>query len=125
MKKLSKNDIIFLHENLIEIYGGDEKIRDHNLLDLSANSPYQTFDGVDLYEGIIEKAVHLCFSLIMNHPFVDGNKRIGAHCLLILLDSNGITLDYQQDELIEIILDIASSRKNEEALLNWVKDHKL
>lgn len=48
MKKLSKNDIIFLHENLIEIYGGDKKIRDHNLLDLSANSPYQTFDGVDL-----------------------------------------------------------------------------
>lgn len=63
MKKLSKNDIIFLHENLIEIYGGDKKIRDHNLLDLSANSPYQTFDGVDLYEGIIEKAVHLCFLL--------------------------------------------------------------
>ncbi len=61
-----------------------------------------------------------------NEPsFCDGNKRIGAHCLLILLDGNGITLDYQQDELIEIILDIASSRKNEESLLNWVKDHKL
>ena len=123
MKKFSKEEIIIIHRFLVEQYGGDDNIRDHELLDLSINSPYQTFDGEYLYEGIVKKAVHLCYSLVMNHPFVDGNKRIGAHCLVILLDANNYPLDYNQEELIDVIMGIASSNLSEDDLLVWVENH--
>lgn len=123
MKKFSKDEIIIIHRFLVEQYGGDDNIRDHKLLDLSINSPYQTFDGEYLYEGIVKKAVHLCYSLVMNHPFVDGNKRIGAHCLVILLDANNYPLDYNQEELIDVIMGIASSNLSEDDLLVWVENH--
>lgn len=123
MKKFSKEEIILIHHMLVEQYGGDNNIRDHQLLDLSINSPYQTFGGEDLYDGIVKKAVHLCYSLVMNYPFVDGNKRIGAHCLVILLDANNYPLDYNQDELIDIIMGIASSNLTENDLLAWVENH--
>ena len=123
MKKFSKEDIILLHKLLIEQYGGDNRIRDLELLDLSINSPYQTFDGKYLYDGVVKKVVHLCYSLVMNHPFVDGNKRIGAHCLVILLDANNYALSYSQDELIDTIIGIASSNLSEKDLLVWVENH--
>ena len=123
MKKFSKEDIILLHKLLVEQYGGDSNIRDNELLDLSINSPYQTFDGKDLYDGVVRKAVHLCYSLVMNHPFVDGNKRIGAHCLVILLDANNYALSYSQDELIDVVMGIASSSLTENDLLEWVENH--
>lgn len=123
MISLSKEQIICLHQSLINYFGGDSGIRDENLLDLSVHSPYQTFDDLDLYQGIIKKAVHLCFSLIKNHPFVDGNKRIGTHAMLVLLELNGYSLDYSQEDLINIILDIASSQKNEHDLVLWIKNH--
>lgn len=125
MIRLSKSQIISLHKSLIEQFGGEYGIRDDNLLDLSINSPFQTFDGKELYLGPINKIVHLTYSLIKNHPFIDGNKRIGAHLMLILLELNGYYLEYSQEELIEIILSIAASTKSEEALLKWVKTHIL
>ncbi len=123
MKKLTKSDIVRLHYCITKQSGGDSRVRDENLLDLSVNSPYQTFGGEDLYDGVMRKAVHLCYSLVMNHPFVDGNKRIGAHALLITLDGNGIVLDYTQEELIDVILKLASSKLSEKELLEWVKNH--
>lgn len=123
MKKFSKEDIILLHKLLVEQYGGDNRIRDVKLLDLSINSPYQTFDGKYLYDGVVRKVAHLCYSLVMNHPFVDGNKRIGAHCLVILLDANNYPLSYRQDELIDVIMGIASSNLTENDLLEWVENH--
>lgn len=125
MIRLSKSQIISLHKSLIEQFGGEYGIRDDNLLDLSINSPFQTFDGKELYLGPINQIVHLTYSLIKNHPFIDGNKRIGAHLMLILLELNGYYLEYSQEELIEIILSVAASTKSEEALLKWVKNHIL
>ncbi|MFR1323482.1 MAG: type II toxin-antitoxin system death-on-curing family toxin [Ezakiella massiliensis] len=125
MIRLSKSQIISLHKSLIEEFGGEYGIRDDNLLDLSINSPFQTFDGKELYLGPINQIVHLTYSLIKNHPFIDGNKRIGAHLMLILLELNGYYLEYSQEELIEIILSVAASTKSEEALLKWVKNHIL
>lgn len=125
MIRLSKSQIISLHKSLIEEFGGEYGIRDDNLLELSINSPFQTFDGKELYLGHINKIVYLTYSLIKNHPFIDGNKRIGAHLMLILLELNGCYLEYSQEELIEIILSVAASTKAEEALLKWVKNHIL
>lgn len=84
MISLSKNQIIKLHEDLIKEFGRSLWIRDENLLNLSINSPFQSFAGKDLYKGPIRKIVHLGFSIIKTHPFVDENKRIGTHLILLL-----------------------------------------
>ncbi|MBS5971866.1 MAG: type II toxin-antitoxin system death-on-curing family toxin [Finegoldia magna] len=125
MINLTKRQILLLHKSLVEEFGGLCGVRDENLLDLSLNSSYQTFLGEDLYKGNINKIVHLGFSLIKNHPFIDGNKRIGTHVLLVLLELNGYSLEYSQKELIEIILSISASEKTEKDLLAWVKNHIL
>lgn len=123
MIRLTKHQILGLHEALIREFGGEFGVRDYNLLDLSINSPFQTFDGEYVYQGDIKKIVHLAFSLIKNHPFVDGNKRIGTHVMLILLEMNDYKLKYEQDELIQIIMDVASSEKSESDLLTRIKLH--
>ncbi len=120
---LSKEQIILLHERLIDVFGGSNGISNDGLLDLSVNSIHQTFDGDDLYQSIIEKAVHLGYSLVCNHAFIDGNKRIGTHAMLVTLEINGYELDYKDIELINIIMEIASNTKSEDDLLKWVKEH--
>ena len=125
MISLTKRQVIMLHKALIEQFGGERGVRDENLLDLSLNSPFQTFGGKDLYKGIINKIVHLGFSLIKNHPFIDGNKRIGTHVMLVLLEINGYSLKYCQKELIEIIMSVSASEKTEKDLLEWTRNHIL
>lgn len=120
---LNKKQILFLHKSLIDEFGGEYGIRDENLLELSINSPFQTFDKKDLYAGEVRKIVHLSFSLIKNHPFLDGNKRIGAHVLLVMLELNGFSIEYSQDDLIDIILRVAASEISEDEFLNWVNYH--
>ena len=73
--------VVKLHSSLIEKTGGLDGVRDENLLDSTLKSPFQTFGGNDLYPEILDKAAQLCYSLIQNHPFVDGNKRIGVHLI--------------------------------------------
>lgn len=78
MKKLSKNQIIYLHSMTVKKTGGLDGIRDEGLLDSALNSPFQCFSGEELYPSIQSKAARLGFSIIKNHPFLDGNKRIGV-----------------------------------------------
>ncbi len=79
MKTLSKRQIILLHEHLLRETGGTAGLRDEGLLDSAVSVPFQTFDDNELFPTITEKAARLCFGLVKNHAFVDGNKRIGAH----------------------------------------------
>ena len=123
MKKFSREQILLLHEKIVVISGGSAGIRDENLLLSAINSPYQTFDGEDLYPTLIEKAVRLGYNLISNHPFIDGNKRIGLHALLVYLDIHGINLEYNDDDLINLIFGVASGLTSYEEFLNWVKAH--
>ena len=125
MKKLTKNQVLMLHQTLIEEHGGSAGIRDEGLLDSALESPFQTFGGQYLLPTVQQKAVRLGFGLIMNHPFVDGNKRIGTHVMLTVLAQNGIELEYTQKELYEIILDVAASKVSFDELLSWVLDHEL
>ena len=87
------------------------------------SQPFQTFDDMELYPSIVDKAVRLGYGLITNHPFVDGNKRIGTHALLVTLDINGIELLYQDDDLIQLILKIASGKADDRVLRTWVLAH--
>lgn len=123
MKKLTKKQIIMLHEMLIAESGGSPEIRDEGLLDSAINAPFQSFGGSELYPTLLEKAARLGFGLIKNHPFVDGNKRIGTHTMLVFLELNHQELKYTDEELIELILGIAASKYDEKHLLLWLQQH--
>lgn len=119
---LSRSQIILLHKQLIERYGGTHGIRDEGLLDSALNAPFQTFGDIDFFPTVIDKAVRLCVGLVQNHPFHDGNKRIGAMALLVMLDMNYIHLQTDSTELASVILDLASNRIDGDFLLSWVKE---
>lgn len=125
MKKLTKEQIILLHRELIKETGGTDGIRDDGLLESALSAPFQSFDGVDSFPSIQQKAARLGFGLIKNHAFVDGNKRIGAHIMLVFLALNGIELDYTQKDLSDIILSIAASEAVFEDLVKWVIEHQV
>ena len=124
IKTLSKEDIIALHKDLISAYGGTHGVRDEALLDSAVNAPFQSFGGVDFYPSIEEKAARLGFGLAANHPFHDGNKRIGAHAMLALLLINGIDLDCSSKELSDTFLSIAAGSSDESDLIKWIREHE-
>ena len=123
MKVLSKRQILMLHSMLIAQSGGMDGLRDEGLLESAINTPLQTFGGQELYPTVLEKAARLGFGLIHNHPFLDGNKRIGTHAMLVFLDINNIALSYADDDLIAAILRVASGDMDESELLEWLKSH--
>ena len=123
MKVLSKRQILMLHSMLIEQSGGMKGLRDEGLLDSAVNLPLQTFGGQELYPTILEKAARLGYGLIHNHPFVDGNKRIGTHAMLVFLDINNVVVSYEDEDLIATILRVASGDMDDLGLLEWLKGH--
>lgn len=125
MIKLTKEQVLMLHSQLIEVTGGCDGIRDEGLLDSALESPFQSFGGEELYPGIQAKAARLCYGLVKNHAMVDGNKRIGVHVMLVFLALNGHELDYTQKELSDLILDVADGKKLYEDILYWVLEHQV
>lgn len=123
MKFLSKQQVLKLHEMLIAQSGGSPEIRDEGLLDSALNTPFQSFGDTELYPSLLEKAARLGYGLIKNHPFVDGNKRIGTHAMLVFLAINNAELSYSDDELIGLILGIAAGKYDDKHLLNWLQQH--
>lgn len=123
MRVLTKRQVLMLHASLIAESSGCDGIRDEGLLDSAINSPLQSFAGEDLYPTVLEKAARLGFGLIRNHPFIDGNKRIGTHAMLVFLAINGITLSYEDNDLIRIILSVAAGELDDTELLNWLQRH--
>lgn len=123
MRVLSKRQILMLHSMLVAQSGGADGLRDEGLLESAINTPLQTFGGQELYPTVLEKAARLGYGLIHNHPFLDGNKRIGTHAMLVFLDINNITLSYEDDDLIAAILRVASGEMDDSELLEWLKTH--
>ena len=123
MRILNKQQILTLHEMLIEQSGGSPEIRDEGLLESALNAPFQSFGDTELYPSLLEKAARLGFGLIKNHPFVDGNKRIGTHAMLSFLNINNAELDYSDKELTSLILGIAAGEYDDKHLLNWLQQH--
>lgn len=119
---LSKEQILLLHERLIERYGGTYGVRDEGLLDSALNAPFQSFGGEDFFPSIPDKAVRLCIGLVMNHPFHDGNKRIGALAMLTMLDLNHILLNTSSAELADVVLKLAAGEIDDSTFLQWVTD---
>ena len=122
---VSKEQVITLHTQLISETGGIDGIRDDSLLESALNAPFQSFDGIDVFPSIQQKAARLAFGLIKNHAFIDGNKRIGVHIMLVFLSLNKIELDYTQEELSDTVLNIAAGNMGFEDLLQWILLHQL
>lgn len=120
MKKPSKEQTIALHSMMIKQTGGIDGIRDEGLLDMALNSPYQTFDGNELYPSLQGKAARLCYNLISNHPFIDGNKRIGVLVMLVFLDINQIIINCSNEEIIDLGLGIASGKYDSSYIMEWI-----
>ena len=125
MKTLSKRQVLLLHEQLVAETGGSAGVRDEGLLESALSAPFQGFGGVDAYPSIQQKAARLGYGLVKNHPFVDGNKRIGAHAMLVFLALNGIELEYTQRELADIILQVAAGKADYNTLFHWLIFHEV
>lgn len=125
MKRLTKEQIIMLHSELIRETGGVDGLRDEGLLDSALNAPFQGFGDTDTFPSLQQKGARLGYGLICNHAFVDGNKRIGAHAMLVFLSLNGIELEYTQEELSDMVLNVATGTLQFEDMLMWIIKHQI
>lgn len=125
MIRFSREKVLLLHKLIAEETGGSVGVRDAGLLDAALEGIYATFGGQELYPTKEEKGARLGFSLISNHAFVDGNKRIGMYVMLTFLEVNGIRLDCENEDIVEAGLAVASGLMPYEGLLNWVIEHKM
>ncbi len=125
MIKFGRDKVLLLHQLITAETGGSVGVRDLGLLDSALESAYATFDGVDLYPTKEEKAARIGYSLISNHAFVDGNKRIGVYVMLTFLEVNGIRLEATNDEVAALGIGIASGKTNYDELLSWIRAHEV
>ncbi len=125
MIKFGRDKVLLLHQLMIAETGGSADVRDLGLLDSALESAYATFDGKELYPTKEEKAARIGYSLISNHAFVDGNKRIGIYVMFTFLEVNGIRLEATNDEVATVGLGIASGEMSHDDLLEWIKSHEI
>jgi len=123
MRYLTLLEILELHEAIIISTGGALGIRNMGALESAVNQPRLTFDQVDLYPDIISKAAALCFSLVMNHPFIDGNKRVGHAAMETFLILNGFELAADVNEQERLLFDLAAGKITRQELAAWLGDH--
>jgi death-on-curing protein len=122
---ITVEQLLIFHEKIIKSTGGSYGVRDRSLLESAINKVNQTFGGQDLYEGTIRKIAVITYSLIKNHGFVDGNKRVGVAVMLLLLRMNDIRINYTQSELVECGLRTAEGTFNENDIEDWIIRHQV
>lgn len=122
---LSVAQMLRLHEKLIATFGGATGLRDAGALEAATARPQMTFGGEDLYPDTAAKAAALMHSLVMKHPFVDGNQRVGAMAMELFLLVNSVALDAADDEIVAVTLAIARGEVEAEALAIWLRQRLL
>ena len=125
MIKFSKEKVLLLHQLIAEETGGSVGVRDEGLLESALETAFSGFGGQEFYPTKEEKGARLGYSLISNHAFVDGNKRIGVYVMLTFLEVNGIRLDCTNEDVVKIGLGVADGSMDYEALLDWVREHRI
>ena len=123
MRYLAVEQVLALHHLVCSQSGGSVGIREMNALEAAVAQPAMTFGGVDLYPSMAEKAAALAYSLIQNHPFIDGNKRVGHVAMEVFLVLNGYEVEATVDEQEAVFLAVASGRMTRVELANWVAQH--
>ena len=122
-KFIPLEDVIFIHEAIINEIGGKSGVRDFTLLHSAIFRPQASFGGQDLYLTIFDKAASLIHSLLLNHPFNDGNKRTALASCERFLNINGIAITASQKEKVQFTLNIESKKFNFEDIAKWLKNH--
>jgi death-on-curing protein len=112
-----------VHKLVIEMFGGSHGIRDYNALDSALARPFQSFDNKDLYTNTIQKAASLIESILINHPFIDGNKRTGYVLLRMFLIENGIDISATQEEKYDFVIKIASGVTKFDKIVIWLENN--
>jgi death-on-curing protein len=120
MRYLTLGEVVVLHRRLLEQSGGASGIRDLGLLQSALAQPHATFGGTDLHPTPVDKAAALGFSLVANHPFVDGNKRIGHAAMEVFLVLNGFEVNASVDEQERVVLSVASGELDREGFVRWL-----
>ena len=120
---ISKKLAIELNKIIAKSTGGSFGLRDESLLLSAINRPFQTFEGKDLYPSVIDKSAALFESLIMNHPFIDGNKRMAYAFMKMLLIEDGFSIDASKEETYKFVIKASEGKMNFEEIKTWLVNH--
>lgn len=120
---ISFEEAIQIHTLLIQKFGGTNGIRDSDVLLSALARPFQTFDGIELYPTPVEKAAAILESIISNHPFLDGNKRLGYVLMKLFLFEGGFHLKVEQQDAYQFIILVASGQQNIDRIISWLQSH--
>ena len=118
-------DIYELHTQLENAFVLSSGVHDENLLASAVNTPFQTFMGNDLYPSLYDKAAQLCYGIANNHPFTDGNKRTALHSMYVYLIINGFDIMATQQDVENMIIDIAAGNMTNTELAQWLRDNTI
>jgi death-on-curing protein len=123
MRYLTLGEVVALHRAIVASSGGGDGIRDLGALESALAQPKATFGADDLYPSVVEKASALAFGLAMNHPFIDGNKRIAHAAMAVFLDLNGHAIEATVNEQERLMLDLAAGLVPRDELTRWLEGH--
>lgn len=124
MRYLGLPEVLEIHRRVLVQSGGAGGVRDLGVIASALAQPQMTFGGNELYATIEAKAAATCFSLVMNHPFVDGNKRVGHAVMETFLVLNGFELDASVDDAEKVFLRLAAGELSRDELLDWITSHR-
>lgn len=125
MRRLTPKQILLIHDELVEKYGGSFGVRDENLLESAIFQPFVTFGGLDLYESVFDKAAVLLRSLVKNHPFLDGNKRTGIAAAQVLIEANDYFFKASISIAEKFVRKIALTKLSVEEISLWLRKHSI
>ena len=120
---LTLDDVLELHARQIAAYGGSDGLRDINLLTSALAQPESVFSGQRLHSDLFEMAAAYMFHLVQNHPFVDGNKRVGLELALVFLEINGHSVETDDESLVELTLNVAQGELSKQKLAEFFRTH--
>lgn len=116
------DEVLAIHRLLIEEFGGSLGVRDQGLLEAALSRPMQTFDGNELYPTLEEKAAAILESIVVNHPFIDGNKRVGYVLMRMVLLDTGLDIDASQEEKYQLVIEVAKGKLNFSDITKWINE---
>lgn len=125
MKYLTTQQVLAIHDQMVKRFGGSHGVRDIGLVESAVGRPQATYDGIDLYENIYDKAAALLQSLLKNHAFVDGNKRTALTSAGIFLKANDYKLKNFHEDEVELAVSVDNKHLSVEEIAQWLKKHTI